>query len=920
MLKKDLVELINERQVWAFIGAGASADAGCPGWRDLVTASLRRLPEGIRSAVETDERFKDAFEGNHYPKCFSRFEAFCGRATLEESVSAVIGGVERPGNLLRTLADWPFAGYVTLNYDSLLETALRERRQLGWLSLSNSTEDLRQLSGDPHSIVWHAHGTLSDPRSMVLTEEDYERHYAEHSPMVTQLRALLGQRRLVYLGFGFGDEEVMRLLRRVGRLSSPARPAFAFLAGLGGSKRLELREKQNIDVIPYSIGSGKHEALQELLSFYGIFLLRRSITFHSPTVEAPAYDPAATSLLTYNELSQRATGASKPAVFELLVRSTILAMLGHSGPMSIEGLRDALAGRIRLLDHVKSTEAASVALQSQADKLIAEGLVELVNGALRLTGDGGGLAKRNSDAALRLEQRFVACLVDRARVAAKDGEDAELVGNTAALFLKDCATRRALGVALSWGFERPDFREYHIVGLLQSLPLFVSRLPGEKEALLLGRVVRDVLARPETDEKKYLGVLLQAHFGINLLGYDPALLETRTRLARETYFLVDSNTLIPFLARSAIGHDLAKGLLKQALLLGCGIGTTPLLACEVAEHARYALRWVAENGSPYSTKTLALAGGTIGHKSNLFVDGFITELEQGTAVADFNRYLEDVVGPGARSGSDTNFELALGAHGVPVRALSHWEGSDGVLFARRDELAGQIADRRKLANSFTHERQAAAEAEAVVIVEQVRNGTLKESGRQFEDAWFVSNSGLLDVVTGRQRPLTMRAQAVFQWLSTLTAASSRQLEDLTTHLLWELSERGLSIVDGVRLEAAFRPFISASQEKLAEEVSRHRAQMSSMYGEAQAEEFAAVRPLDVPVVLESYQSQRADALESELDRQRRAREAAERVKGLSSRERTELELLRAEKKRRISKGRSQRRAAASRPRRGRGRR
>jgi len=43
MLRTDLISLINGRKMWAFVGSGASMEAGCPGWRKLVEDTVMQL-------------------------------------------------------------------------------------------------------------------------------------------------------------------------------------------------------------------------------------------------------------------------------------------------------------------------------------------------------------------------------------------------------------------------------------------------------------------------------------------------------------------------------------------------------------------------------------------------------------------------------------------------------------------------------------------------------------------------------------------------------------------------------------------------------------------------------------------------------------------------------------------------------------
>ena len=134
MLRTDLVDLVNSGAMWAFLGAGVSANAGLPPWRELVERILDSTGSDVKARLLADTRYLKAFKGRTYEVCLSRIGAFTGRAEPIRLVQENL--VVQPGRdafLLRLLADWPFAGYITTNYDLLMEDELRRSKQsAGW--------------------------------------------------------------------------------------------------------------------------------------------------------------------------------------------------------------------------------------------------------------------------------------------------------------------------------------------------------------------------------------------------------------------------------------------------------------------------------------------------------------------------------------------------------------------------------------------------------------------------------------------------------------------------------------------------------------------------------------------------------------------------------------------------------------------
>ena len=132
-----------------------------------------------------------------------------------------------------------------------------------------------------------------------------------------------------------------------------------------------------------------------------------------------------------------------------------------------------------------------------------------------------------------------------------------------------------------------SFRSYHMVALLQSLPQFMKQLKGPEEAIGLGKLVEGVLANPTDIESKFIGMALQAQFGVHILGYDPPTLQARARELSGTFFLVDSSTLIQFLARSSNTYNSARMVIERLRQIGCGLATTALFVEEVVEHINW---------------------------------------------------------------------------------------------------------------------------------------------------------------------------------------------------------------------------------------------------------------------------------------------------------------------------------------------
>jgi hypothetical protein len=136
-----------------------------------------------------------------------------------------------PGQPHAVLAEFDCPVYLTTNYDDYLEEALRQRGRTPvtevcrWSSgLSDRPSHLSECEpevGKP--VVFHLHGHMDDPESMVLTEDDYLDFMVNVRRVTTSDTSLLALppkidelirgTSLLFLGYGLRDWNLRVLLR-----------------------------------------------------------------------------------------------------------------------------------------------------------------------------------------------------------------------------------------------------------------------------------------------------------------------------------------------------------------------------------------------------------------------------------------------------------------------------------------------------------------------------------------------------------------------------------------------------------------------------------------------------------------------------------------------------------------------------------
>jgi hypothetical protein len=869
--------------------------------------------------VEKSRRFQAGVQASDYPSCFSVLESEWPRPELDAAIKDILDPITNPTPLVSRLVDWPFAGYITTNYDDLLFTAI-QAIDTGWIRIGNTPDEIRQVSGEATKVIWHIHGSIrmqAAESRLIVTSEDYDRLYPD-SLAIDQLRALLAQRRIVFIGFGFRDARLATILRRVGELTDPVRPMFAFLPLLGVPQsarlRQELLDHSSVDTIPYAPTGPTHRRLDRLVELYGAFILGRSLKFRQPERPVPSYHPETAGLLVYNELRLKRS-MDDSAILELLLRSRILARLKVEGPTTVQDMVAELGRRSSDLGRNRSLEDAEVEVQRTVAQLVEEGVIEIViqggDRLLELTSRGGGLIAEQAAAGSRLARQFHQSLVARTSAFDLSQEARDRIAKAAEAFIRDSIRRRTLGVGMTAIAGTTDYQRFQLTALLQALPLFMAQLNDVEEALALIQVVQDVLARPTPTEDEYIGLTLQAVFAVHLLGYDSNTLAVRAAMFRDTVFLADSSFLIELLAVGCPGNVFARLVLDQLKRLGSTVVTTRALTVEVAEHAQWAWNHVdPDTGAPDVTTFMA-ASGRAGVDANDFLNGFLEQLYVGAVPARFSKYLEDAFGRPLRDRSctPTDVEFALRRTGIVCERFDRWEGYQSGLAARKTEAAGAIALRRQETGSFTHERQAEAEAEVYLLVDGIRNGTMRVDGRSYTGAFFLSNTRAIDEVVGAQVPIAMRPESAVEWAATIVPCPVAELRVLTSSLLTDLSRSEFDVVDTRRLGTVFEPLVSASRDRLEDVKAHHRQLLVTRYGTSGVEALEHVPALDAPVVLESINAVRLRELEKESRAQKTRIDELVRSSTLTAREREELAKLKRQQRQRQDRDRSRREAA-----------
>jgi hypothetical protein len=225
-----------------FIGAGASRLAGCPNWIEFADRALRyfvdqgkfshgqlaqlsqqhpRVKLSIALGLQREHNLPIKFDAILYPD---------GRNTNPKGR----GLYEALSKLGKT--------FVTTNYDDWLDHTIgappptvSAGRGTGTPTIGQKptviykVEELTPDNLERPNTVFHLHGSLLDPTSMILTTQHYVRHYANdrrgngpegENRVLTFLGFLFSEKNVLFVGYGLEELEILEYVIGKARLMS----------------------------------------------------------------------------------------------------------------------------------------------------------------------------------------------------------------------------------------------------------------------------------------------------------------------------------------------------------------------------------------------------------------------------------------------------------------------------------------------------------------------------------------------------------------------------------------------------------------------------------------------------------------------------------------------------------------------------
>ncbi|KYF75483.1 hypothetical protein BE17_33685 [Sorangium cellulosum] len=258
---QDLRKAYESGQLVVFAGAGVSAAAGLPGWRRLTEQLAERLR--ARGAGEgTLAEIEELAQKHQYIEALSAVKLALGAPEFCAAVERALDDSDRdvPDVACVIASMRPrLRAVLTTSLDRLLDRAFEGE----WDVLARAPADIASR----RRYILKLHGALRERDTWVFTREQYDRAIFASPGLQAAVRALFHACPILFVGFGFADDNLDQALGEIRALAGEQPPPhFALLVGdtLTPFRRRKL-EAAGVRIIAYENPDGAHARVPAIL-------------------------------------------------------------------------------------------------------------------------------------------------------------------------------------------------------------------------------------------------------------------------------------------------------------------------------------------------------------------------------------------------------------------------------------------------------------------------------------------------------------------------------------------------------------------------------------------------------------------------------------------------------------------------------
>jgi len=744
-------------------------------------------------------------------------------------------------NIYDHISRWPIPIYLTTNYDDEIQNHLTKLNE-PYTIYSNSRDHFAHLLPNLKGAIFKLHGDLRSEEGLVLTTTQYKNIQSSETWNYwrTKLTSIFQLCKVVIIGHSLKDPNLCHVLEAAKKGTGVIQPICWIAPNATPEERREFLEKYRIRVISYDNSDKTHNNLLRLVENISDFIPpRESIRINSSIkelFESPLENNAAApafyvfnKLLSFTNLNEKridiilAALESSAEKLKSLTEFTLKEALTYAGwPRGYPIDRELL----------KAIEKRAI-----KDKLFVKSGDKLI--LTEKWFEGSNFNRQNF---INLRNRFLDSL--RIRIKRNYPNLPEVDVSTIINDIESSLSGyfRVGGLTLASILFSSGTQTAKIT-VPKSIIKFISESSACYDDLLKRQAFTtssvDIFVRPSSAERSYLGRMSHGFFAFNVLGVYGDLAEERLKHAKDTVWLVDSNSQIPSLSIGAHTHTAFKGCFSGLNRLGIRFCTTEKLFDETREHFWFADKLMKNEGERSFNIIAAATGQSPYYKPNKFLEGFVRWRSAGNP-NDWKQYLNLIFNTTLPTEDD--MKTSLREMGIETIDFQNWPGFCDDHFADCETYISKIVSKYNSSEKqngktdtfktdINQNKKAKPEGEALMIINRERAGEyylLSEPGTE-SPAWFISSTSILNRV---EPGSTWRPEAFLRYASTLSLPSEDIMESQSFEtILLNIAQSGKNLLDEQVIEEVFCGVIDQANISIKEQLNIYNESLSNKYGD-----------------------------------------------------------------------------------------
>ncbi|UQT52026.2 SIR2 family protein [Bacillus velezensis] len=262
----ELKTKYNNQKIIPFIGAGLSIPFQLKSWNDLI----QELKESFLNEIHWAMIDFD-LELGEYQSAIENIKKYGGiddQPIQEKIADCYSKRMESTNNTVDNnytdLVKENFRIYLTTNYDRLIEDYISKINSFN--SLTDYTSNMQRLFENQEKYLFHIHGSVSNPDSIIISSEKYDKLYSDET-FDNMMKAFSSSYSFLFLGFSFNDTFVKTLVKNHKKYFKGTHYMLIDAKALDAKQRGELSREYGLRIIEYDASKSSHiEEIRKLIA------------------------------------------------------------------------------------------------------------------------------------------------------------------------------------------------------------------------------------------------------------------------------------------------------------------------------------------------------------------------------------------------------------------------------------------------------------------------------------------------------------------------------------------------------------------------------------------------------------------------------------------------------------------------------